>query len=128
MNARTDEEDERMVHAAHSSRFHWGEIGTPLEWARGEWQISRVYSVLNRSEAALHYAQRCLERCEEHSIGDFDLAFAYEGLSRAHAVAANVTQSREYAQLARQAGERIKDQGDRDYFFGELDAVLGLLP
>lgn len=43
---RTPEEDDRMLHAAHASRFHWGEIGTPLEFERGEWQISRVYSVL----------------------------------------------------------------------------------
>ena len=45
---RTMEEDDRMLHAAHASRFHWGEIGTPLEFERGEWQISRVYAVLNR--------------------------------------------------------------------------------
>ena len=61
---RTAEDDERMVHAAHASRFHWGEIGTPLEFARGEWQISRVYAVLGRSEAALHHAQRSLDLCE----------------------------------------------------------------
>ncbi|MEM2102674.1 MAG: hypothetical protein QXM22_04095 [Candidatus Bathyarchaeia archaeon] len=33
---RTREEDDKMVHAAHASRFHWGEIGTPLEFERGE--------------------------------------------------------------------------------------------
>jgi len=41
-----------MIHAAHASRFHWGEIGKPINLGRGEWQISRVYSVLNRPESA----------------------------------------------------------------------------
>jgi hypothetical protein len=125
--ARTHEDNERMVHAAHSSRFHWGEIGTPLEWERGEWQISRVYSVLNRPEAAIHHAQRCLGLCKENSIGDFDLAFAYEGLARAHAVAGNTVESQNCAELARQAGERIEDEGNRNYFFGELDTISDLL-
>lgn len=120
---RTGEDEDRMVHAAHASRFHWGEIGTPLEWERGEWQISRVYAVLNRPEAAIHYAQRCLALCEANAIGDFDLAFAYEGLARAHAVAGNAAESRRYVDLARQAGERIGDEGDRTYFLGELATV-----
>ena len=34
---RTEEDNARMVHAAHASRFHRGEVGTPLHWLRGEW-------------------------------------------------------------------------------------------
>jgi hypothetical protein len=124
---RTPEDNDRMVHAAHASRFHWGEIGSPLEWERGEWQIARVYAVLKRPVAAIYHARRCLALCEANSIGGFDLAFAYEGLARAHAVAGDGTRSREYADLARAAGEHIEDEGDRDYFFGELDTVSDLL-
>ena len=42
-----------MLHAAHASRFHWGEVGEPVNFARGEWQISRVYAVLGRPEPAI---------------------------------------------------------------------------
>ena len=86
---RTRPDDDRMIHAAHASRYHWGQVpaATPAHLARGEWLISRVYSVLGRTEPALHHAQRVLDLCQENSIGDFDLAFAYEALARAHAVA-----------------------------------------
>jgi hypothetical protein len=124
---RAPEDDDRMVHAAHASRFHWGEIGTPLEWERGEWQISRVYAVLNRPVAAIYHAQRCLTLCEENGIGDFDLAFAYEGLARAHAIAGDSEKSHGYLDLARTAGNQIEDEGDRDYFYGELETVTELL-
>ena len=121
---RTKEEDDRMVHAAHASRFHWGELGTPLEFERGEWQISRVYAMLNRPQAAIYHAQRCLDICTVNQIGDFDLAFAYEALARAYAIAGESAKSREYIRLAEQAGEQIEDEGNREYFLGELGTVI----
>jgi len=120
---RTKEEDDRMLHAAHASRFHWGEIGTPLEFERGEWQISRVYAVLNRPQAAIYHAQRCLDICTANQIGDFDIAFAYEALARAYAIAGESEKSREYIRLAEQAGEQIEDEGNREYFLSELGTV-----
>jgi hypothetical protein len=112
--SRTKEEDDRMVHAAHASRFHWGEIGTPTEFERGEWQISRVYSVLKRSQPALYHAKICLEICQENQIGDWDIAFAYEAMARAHAVAGQKEESRKYIELAQRAAEQIKEKGDKD--------------
>lgn len=121
---RTKEEDDRMLHAAHASRFHWGEIGTPLEFERGEWQISRVYTVLNRPRAAICHAQRCLDICTANQIGDFDLAFAYEALARAYAIAGESEKSQGYVRLAQQASEQIEDEGNREYFLGELRTVI----
>jgi hypothetical protein len=120
---RTAEEDDKMIHAAHASRFHWGEIGTPLEFERGEWQISRVYSVLKRSEPAIYHAKRCLEICRANNIGDFDIAFAYEGMARAHAVAGLKSECDKYSKLAKEAGEKIKAKEDKDYFFSELKTI-----
>jgi len=120
---RTKEEDDKMVHAAHASRFHWGEIGTPVELERGEWQISRVYSVLKRSEPALYHAKRCLEICRENNIGDWDIAFAHEAMARAYAVAGQKEESRKHIELAQKAGEQIKEKGDRDYLLTELGTI-----
>jgi hypothetical protein len=120
---RTIEENDKMVHAAHASRYHWGEIGTPLEFERGEWQISRVYSVLKRSEPALYHAKRCLEICQKNNIGDFDIAFAYEALARAYAVAGMKAQCRENFELASKGGQQIKKEDDRNYFLSELKTI-----
>ena len=120
---RTAEDNDRMIHAAHASRFHWGEIGTPLEFARGEWQVSRVYAVLGRATAAIYHGERSLALCEENGIGDFDLAFAYEALARGHAVAGEAAKSAEYMGLAKQAAEEIEDEGDKEYFLSELATV-----
>ncbi len=122
---RTKQEDDKMVHAAHASRFHWGEVGSAVNFVRGEWQISRVYSVLNRPQPALYHAERCLVICKENNIGDFDLAFAYEAMARAYAVDEEKSEAYKYIQLAKDAGERIKKKEDRNLFFSDLKTVPG---
>ncbi len=117
---RTPAEDDEMLHAAHASRYHWGEVGEPVNLARGEWQCSRVYAVLGRAEPALWHGRRCLDLCDEHGIGDFDLAYSYEALARAHRVAGQVPEAEAYERLAFEAAERILDLEDREHFRRDL--------
>jgi hypothetical protein len=120
---RTVEDDELMVHAAHASRFYWGESGTAVNWARGDWQLSRVYATLGRAEPALHHAHRCLDRCLAHAdeLEPFDLPFAYEALARAYAVAGDAAEGRRYLALAREGAEQIEDADDRELLLGDLE-------
>jgi hypothetical protein len=123
---RTDEEDNEMVHTAHASRYHWGVLvangkGKPVNLQRGEWQIARVYSVLIRTEPALYHAKLCLKLTEDNDIGDFDLGFAYEAMARALASNGDKEGFEKYFKLAEEAGNKIKDKGDRDYFFEDLN-------
>ena len=120
---RMREQEDEMIHAAHASRFHWGAVGGPEHRARGEWQCSRVYAVLGRGEPAIHHASRCLEICEENGIGDWDLAFAYEALARAHTAAGNRDEAGRYQQLARQAGEQITAEEDREVFDADFASL-----
>ncbi len=118
--SRTAEEDEVMVNAAHASLYQWLRVGEPVNEVRGEWQVSRVYSVLHRGEPALHHARRSLALCEQHGIGDFDLAFAYEAMSRAHMVAGDAADASRFAAIAKVAADRIEDAEDREIFLGDL--------
>ncbi|MHA1125794.1 MAG: hypothetical protein ACTSO7_05395 [Candidatus Heimdallarchaeota archaeon] len=120
---RTKEEDDEMIHSAHASRFHWGKVGNHIHFERGEWQISRVYSVLKMVEPAIYHGQRCLDICLENKIGDFDIAFAYESLARAYAIKDEKDKVGEYKKLAKEAGEKIAKKEDKDYFFGELNNI-----
>ena len=120
---RTQQDDARMIHMAHASRFHWGEIGTPLNFARGDWQISRVYAILGQGLNALFYAESCIRLCIDHQIGDFDLAFAYESAARAYASLGNLDERNKYLALANEAGQAIEKNDDRMYFFSELESI-----
>ncbi len=48
-------------------------------------------------------------------IGDWDLAYAYEALARAHALAGNA-EAEEWKAKARSAGDAIADPEDREHF------------
>ena len=122
--ARTPAEDDEMLHAAHASRFHWTAVGTPINAARGEWQCSRVYAVLGRSEPALHHARRCLELAlAAEDAADWDVPFAYEALARAHAVAGGAAEARRYLELARADAGKIADADDRELVLADLATV-----
>jgi DNA-binding transcriptional MerR regulator len=127
MENRTREDDDRMIHTAHASRYHWEQVptATPANLARGEWQISRVYAVLGRSEPALHHARRVLDLCTENKIGDFDLAFAHEALARAYAVAGDAEQARAETDQALAAAEDIAQDEDRDLVYADLETIPG---
>jgi hypothetical protein len=113
------EDDERMLHAAHASAYHWAQAPEcePKNRARSEWQVSRVCAVLGRAEPALHHAQRCLELCEGNleNLEDWDLPFAYEALARAYKAAGKEEESRRSLALARKTGGRIADAEDREH-------------
>ena len=124
--ARTRDEDDAMVHAAHASAYHWlvAPDCRPENRARSEWQISRVYAVLGRAEPALHHARRCLELCEAHGLADWDLAFAHEALARASQVSGDTAAARRHVELARAVP--IAEAEERDLLEQDLAAVEAL--
>jgi hypothetical protein len=122
---RTPEQDDELIHAAHASRHHWGEVGTAANLARGEWQVSRVYATLGRAEPALYHARRCLAYCKSDpdALEDWDLPYAYEALARAHAVAGEVDEATRAAGRARELGAQIEDAEDREHLESDLKTL-----
>jgi hypothetical protein len=127
LEGRSRDDDDRMIHTAHASRCHWGQVPgvTPAHLARGEWQVSRVYAVLGRPEPALHHARRVLDLCQENGIGDWDLAFAYEALARAHAVAGDAGQARQFTDRALAAAKGIAEDDEREIVLADLETIPG---
>ena len=120
---RTPEEDMEMIHSTHASAYHWSKIGEPLNFQRSQWQISRVYSILKQPLAALYHAQRCLEITKQNDTKDFDLAFAYEAMARAHAISGNKEEKEKYLESARKAAEVIKEKEDKKYVMEEIASI-----
>jgi len=120
---RNRDEDLKMIHMAHASRHHWAQVGTPTNLAIGEWQVSRVYAVLRRAEPAMYHARACLRICKESRAGDFALAYAFEALARASAVAGNRKDRGRYVRLGERAAKAIREDDDREQFLRDLASV-----
>jgi DNA-binding transcriptional MerR regulator len=122
---RSREQDDEMIHAAHASRYHWGEVGEAVNLARGEWQVSRVYATLGRAEPALFHARRCVEIHEANEDGreDWDLGSAYEAMARACAVAGDHAARDEWQARARAELPKIADAEDRRIIEQDLATI-----
>lgn len=120
---RTVEEDDEMLHAAHASCYHWGRAGRPLQRSIGEWQISRVYSVLGRPEGGLYHGRRALEIARRGKLGPFYVAYAYEALARAAGLARRSQDRDRWMRTARRIGGRVRSTDDRRMLFEDLDTI-----
>ena len=120
---RSPREDDLMVQAAHGSQYFWLLKGTAVNWQRGEWMISRVYSELGLAHEALRHAEICNRLTEEHSdeMEDFDKAYALEALARANAVAGNREEALRTYELAAAVGDAIVDEESKKYFVDDLE-------
>jgi hypothetical protein len=120
---RSPAEADAMLHAAHASRYHWGEVGAPVNLVRGEWQVSRVYSALKRPEPARHHAERCLALCREHGIGGFDLAYAHEAVARAASLSGDRTARDLSLSEAARLAAAVESSEDRALLQSDLATV-----
>lgn len=120
---RSPDDDGRMIHAAHASRFHWEQAsGTPINLLIGEWQCSRVYATLRRGEPAIFHARRCLGLAQRNGVTGFYLASAHEGMARALALLKEPSAA-EHLQIARGILKTLSDAEDRRVLEADLKSI-----
>jgi hypothetical protein len=113
---------QELLYAAYASTYHWIQVGTAANRARGEHLISRVASRVGEVDAAFRHALRCLDLVESHPelMADWDLAFALEALARAQAGLGDVAAARSTLERALEATAGVTDDGDRAVLEEEL--------
>ncbi len=121
---RSQSDNDEMLHAAHACAYHWKFVGTVVHQQRGEWLISRVHIMLRQAVEALRHAERCFEltQANKEIMRDFDIAYAFEGLARAHAMIGDQKMAEEFLYLAEQAGNAIAGEEDRSIFMDDFDS------
>jgi tetratricopeptide (TPR) repeat protein len=117
---RDSNDDQRMLHLAHTARYHRSFVGTAINFARGDWQISRVYAALQEPRLALQFAKSSLEIMQKNNLLD-DLCTGYEAMARAFAVAKDYESARNYITKAReQLARAALDDEDRKIYSDQI--------
>jgi hypothetical protein len=125
---RTQADDTAMIDMAHASRWHWSIVGAPVNLARGSWQISRVYAVLGRGDAARIHARSYLMECEENDLSEFDRAFAHEAIARACSCQGDAQGLAAHVQYGLAAAEHVTDENEREWVRRNLASVTTAPP
>ena len=118
-------QDDEMVDTAHASAWHWRQVGTAANTARGHWLLSRVYAVLGRGDEAVHHARRANEVIEDggEGIEDWDAAAAAEAMARALAVSGDAEGATAWRQRAATALEAVAEPEDREVIARDLETI-----
>ena len=124
---RTCAENDRMVHAAHASRFHYDFAGAPVNLSLGEWQCARVHTLVRQPDAALHHAWNALEIAENYSLGDFQVALAHTALAGAFGLN-KPPEAAKHLEKARVLREGVLEEEQRTLLTNELAALEKELP
>jgi len=121
---RSEQDNIKMINFAKASLYHWRKSDKykVVNEQRGQWLISHVYAILDKSYEALSYAKETLKITEDNNLKDFDLAYAYESIARAHSISENIDESEEWYKKAKTAGDLIADTKDKEYFIVDLNA------
>jgi len=82
-DARTPEQDEEMLQAAHAAMYFWKIVGDASHRAHAAQLVAHVYALLGLPRPARHYLQQSQPFFLEQDSAPWEQAFA-------HAVAANV--------------------------------------
>jgi hypothetical protein len=123
--ARTNAQDEEMLHAAHASAFHWGVVGTELQQARARMLLGHVYAALGLGQAALQYAQQSYDYLAAHEPPDWEIAFAHAILAHAAFAAGEDELHAAHYAAAQELGRTIADSEDREIFHATFDHIPG---
>jgi hypothetical protein len=118
METRTDEQNERMLNAAHAACLHWHEVGTELNHQRALCLLATVHARLGYADSAVRYANKCLELSAE--VGEaqtpFDVATNYGCAALAYNVAGQEDKAAEMLAKAQKVAAAFTDAEDKSVF------------
>jgi hypothetical protein len=110
---RTPADEESMLAATLGQRYHWYQVGTPLNKAVADWQVARVAAVLGYAELAGRFAQLSLDMCTEHDLPPFYRGYAHEALARAADVMDDHQTRDQHVLAARELLPHVEDERER---------------
>ena len=114
-----------MLRLSMASCWHWTQRPdcTSQQLSIGYWQISRIHSMLGRSIEARRYGELCLAVSHDTAVAPFSLAYAYEALARASALAKNEAMKLEYIDLANKVIETMSDGEMKTMLLNDLATI-----
>ncbi len=120
---KSPEDVERMINSAHASLFHWTYIGLPENLSKGEWLISRAYSIAGRTDSALFHGLRALKIAIDNDLRHLDKGFGYEALARVYSMKGRTRDMQENLDLGYEEARQVKSEEERNLLLQNLRSV-----
>jgi len=121
-------EDREMLDAAHTSAYHWAQVGTELNRMRATMLLAEVHAVLGHGATAMSLATQMRDYfVRRNDTPDWELAFAHAIHAHCAHAAGNLAIHRAAYQEAVAALAAVADEEDREIVartFNQVPAPL----
>ena len=116
--ARSEAEDERLLHLAHAAAWHWSRAGTDLHRARADLLVALAHVHAGSGAVALRVAKRthAFLCAPGRDCPDWERALSTATLAAAHGAAGDADRQADLRREAARLGEAIADEQDRGIF------------
>jgi hypothetical protein len=124
---RTAADEEAMILAASASLWHWTQRPdcTNQNLSVGHWQLSRIYTLLDQGDNAMHHAQRSLTLAAD--CAPFYKAYAHEAIARAAKTLGDGATQRQHIDLAKNYAIEVTNTSERDALEQDLNSLTSNL-
>lgn len=120
---RSEDDDLEMLSSAIASLHHWRQVGEAKNLSVSDWQVSRVFALLDHPNAARRFGRRSLRLAEEHSLGPFYEGYGHEALARAAAVAGDEAERDVHLAKARRLATQVDKAGEAEILVKDLEDI-----
>ncbi|MEP5569282.1 MAG: hypothetical protein ABJN62_15685 [Halioglobus sp.] len=114
VQARSSEQNQEMLDAAHTAAFHWNAVGTTLNKMRAKMLLAEVHALMGLGVSALNYAEQVREYFLSQQSPDWEVAFVHTIHAHAASAAGNQEEFIGSYEAAKIAIAKIEDEEDRN--------------
>ncbi len=125
--ARTPEQDDEMLQAAHAAMYFWKIVGNESNRAHAAQLLAHVYALLKLPEPAKHYLQQSQPLFLESGCAPWELAYAHLVAANVASAANNAAAHLRHYQLAHDMIAALTDQEEKDILNASLQVVAAPL-
>ncbi len=122
---RTARQDAELIDTAHASAWHWRQVGTAANEARGHWPARPRVQRARPWPEAVYHARRANEIVDLGGDGfeDWDRPAAAESMARALVASGDLAAAAEWKARATELLDAVADADDRSVVEGDLAAL-----
>ena len=114
--ARSPEETDQMLNAAHAAAWHWGRIGGAVQRLRARYLLATAHAVAGSGTQAIRHGQAALASMEagDVEIGAFDRAAVHGSCALAYAILGSDDEAQRSREAFRSAAQALEEPPERD--------------
>lgn len=119
---RSSEDDRNLLSLAFTSRYHWSQVGSAMQWATADWMVSRCAAAIGEGSLSMTFAKSALASVPEDAPA-WMRASMHEGMARACVVIGDDEGRVQHIAQARKILTSEPSQEDRELIESQIATV-----